>query len=153
MITIRQHPNVTESSLKKLLEARSHFMVETNLADTRTYDWLKAIQKNGYELILYFLSTADLEINFGRIEQRVTKGGHDVAQSIVTTRYHQSHSYLKTNLQLFAEISLIENSLGTPELQVKIENGRIVYKADVISGWATDVISIFERLHQHKDKL
>ena len=136
--------------IKDLLNSGSDFMIETNLADNRTYDWLRSIQKTGYELVLYFLSTTDLEINLGRIENRVAKGGHDVAKSIVTTRYHQSHSYLKTSLRIFSEVSLIENSLVTPELQVKIENGNITYRAESISDWVKDIISVFERLHRRR---
>src|ERR1700709_1050289 len=50
------------------------FMIESNLAYQSDYDWLKAMLRQGYEIILYFLYTQNIEINIRRVQKRVMEG-------------------------------------------------------------------------------
>jgi predicted ABC-type ATPase len=127
-------------------------MIESSLADNRSYDWISLIKSKGYQVILYFLSTDDVLINIGRVQRRVEEGGHNVAESIIRSRYSQSHSYLKTKFSEFKEVYLIDNSTDTSEIQVKLVNGVIVEKALDLQNWVKDIIRINELL-QGKRKL
>ena len=89
-------------------------------------------------------------INIGRVQRRVLEGGHNIAESIVKSRYAQSHSYLKTKLSEFKEVYLIDNSTDNPTIQVKMSDGIIVDKASHLPNWIKEVISIYERLQNIK---
>lgn len=93
-----------------LLETKSDFLIESNLAKSSDYDWIEKIKKYGYEAILYFLCTDDINVNINRVRRRVKEGGHDVPDEIVIHRYRAALSYIKTKLRLFKEIFFIDNS-------------------------------------------
>ncbi len=135
-------------AVKTQMESNSDFMIESNLADSRSYDWLSLVKSKGYQIVLYYLSTDDVMINIGRVQRRVIEGGHDIAESIIKTRYLQSHSYLKTKISEFEEIYLIDNSTDNPQVQIKIAGGVIVEKATHLLNWIKEVISIHERLQR-----
>lgn len=103
-------------------------------------------EKAGYEAILYFLSTDDVEVNIARVAKRVIQGGHDIPQAIIRSRYAQSHSYLKIKLREFREVYLIDSTTIAFAVQSQITNGVIVNKTPVTVQWVRDILSITERL-------
>jgi predicted ABC-type ATPase len=125
-------------------------MIESNLADSRSYEWLSLMKTKGYQIVLYYLSTDDVVINIGRIERRIAEGGHNIPEAIVRTRYLQSHSYLKTKLIEFNEVYLIDNSTDTSQIKVKLIDGIIIYKASDLQDWIKNIISIIERLQNKR---
>ncbi|HEX4372898.1 MAG TPA: zeta toxin family protein [Puia sp.] len=137
---------IYRETVKKYFDEGADFMIESNLADSRSYEWITLIKSKKYNVILYYLSTDDLMINVGRVERRVAEGGHNIPEEIIKTRYFQSHSYLKTKLSEFQEVYLIDNSTDIPQVQIKLMNGVIVDKVDNLQNWVKDVISIIERL-------
>lgn len=84
--------------VRQHLDKQEDFMIESNLADSRDYDWILNMKKYGYHVVLYYLSTDDVEINIERVKRRVAEGGHNIAESIIRSRQAQSHPYLKRNL-------------------------------------------------------
>lgn len=137
---------IYRDSVKEFIDSGRDFMIESNLADTRSYDWVSLIKKNGYNVVLYYLSTDDVLINIGRVKRRVAEGGHDIAEAIIKSRYSQSHSYLKSKLFEFNEAYLIDNSADISDVQVKIVNGFIVYKNSYLREWVKDVITLVEKV-------
>ena len=123
-------------------------MIESNLADSRSYEWLALMKKKGYKLVLYYLSTQDVLINIGRVARRLAEGGHNIAEAIIRTRYSQSHSYLKTKLFEFNEVYLIDNSTDTSLVQVQLTEGVIAYKIHEVQDWIKNIISLVERLQK-----
>jgi len=115
-----QAENIYRNTVKKYIDSNTDFMIESNLADSRSYEWLTLIKSKNYQLFLYYLSTDDVAINIGRVQRRVLEGGHDIPESIVKSRYLQSHSYLKTKLSDFKEAYLIDNSADTSQIQVRL---------------------------------
>lgn len=138
--------------VKGYIDSNSDFMIESNLADNRSYEWISLIKTKNYQVKLYYLSTDDVTINIGRVQRRVLEGGHDIAESIIRSRYQQSHSYLKTKLSEFKEVYLIDNSTDASRIQVKLIDGIIVEKASDLINWAKEIISILERLQTKSSK-
>jgi predicted ABC-type ATPase len=141
---------IYRSTVKNYLDSKADFMIESNLADSRSYDWLTLIKANNYDLVLYFLSTDDVMINIGRVQRRVLEGGHDVAEGIIRSRYSQSHSYLKTKLSEFKEVYLIDNSTDTAQIQVKLSDGVIIEKSQDLQNWVKEIISIQELIQSKR---
>ena len=141
---------IYRQTVKNYMESNADLMIESNLADNRSYEWISLLKKKNYQIILYYLSTDDVMINIGRVQRRVKEGGHDIPESIIITRYSQSHSYLKTKLSEFKEVYLIDNSSDASQVQVKLIDGVIVEKAADLQSWVRDVISINELLQSKR---
>jgi predicted ABC-type ATPase len=52
--------------MKALIRDRKDFMIESNLSKSSDYERIALMRKNGYETVLFFLGTKDVEINTGR---------------------------------------------------------------------------------------
>lgn len=61
-----------------MLNIVRQFTIETVMSDVRKMDYIRLAKQSGYRIYLYFVSTQDVEINIGRVAQRVQLGGHDV---------------------------------------------------------------------------
>jgi predicted ABC-type ATPase len=83
------------NDLKKI---KIDFAIETTLSSRNYISKIKEFQKENYEVILiyFWLNTPLLAIE--RIKERVKKGGHFIADEIVTRRYYRG---IKNLLQYF----------------------------------------------------
>jgi predicted ABC-type ATPase len=54
---------IAREKMRQLLLERKDFMIESNLSKAADYDWIERMRKNGYETVLYFLGTGNIEIN------------------------------------------------------------------------------------------
>ena len=106
---------IVRNRMANHISNNENFLIESNLARQSDYDWLKSIKANGYDIILYFLCTSNIEINIGRVKKRVKEGGHDVPENIITDRYNMALLYLRKEIFNFREVYLIENSTETAE--------------------------------------
>ena len=138
--------------VNQLISDQQDFMIESNLADERSYEWINSMKKKGYQLVLYFLSTQDVAINFQRVNKRVQEGGHPVPEPIIESRYKQGHSYLKTKLQVFNEVYLIDNSTDTPLIQAHIANDAITILAETLVNWAKEITAFYEKVQRIRNK-
>lgn len=138
--------------IKRYLEDKDDFIIESNLAESRNYEWIASMKKLGYNVVLYYLSTDDVEINIARVSKRVAEGGHDIPEAIIRSRYTQSHSYLKTKLGVFVEVYLIDNSKEVFEVQAKLVNNGIVFKTPEVMPWIDSVLSINKMLENRTKK-
>jgi predicted ABC-type ATPase len=128
------------------INGMSDFMIESNLATQKDYDWINAIKKKGYDIVLFFLCTSFLEINFNRVKKRVAEGGHDVAEPIIEHRYKMGLIYLKGCLQLFSKAYLIDNSEETALVMAELNNGILISKNPNAPKWVSEVLYIVERM-------
>ena len=71
-----------------------------------------AARKRGFEIVLIYIGTEDVEINLTRIRNRVLAGGHDVPEEDVRRRYKRSFANLPTAIDYL-------NTLATQAKAVK----------------------------------
>ena len=64
----------------------------------------------GFEIVLVYIGTEDVEINLARIRNRVLAGGHDVPQEDVRRRYARSYKNLPTAIKRADHSILFDNS-------------------------------------------
>jgi predicted ABC-type ATPase len=70
-----------------LLELHTSFAIETTLA-TRSYQSLvRRAQSLGYQVVLLFFWLESPEMAKKRVAQRVSEGGHDIPDDVITRRY------------------------------------------------------------------
>ncbi|HMV08387.1 MAG TPA: zeta toxin family protein [Cyclobacteriaceae bacterium] len=130
------------------LNAMHDFMIESNLSMQNDYDWVQAVAKKGYEVVIYFLYTCDVSVNINRVKKRVSEGGHDIPQPIIEHRYKTGLSYLKSNLHKFKRVLLIDTSEDTAIFMAEIQAGKIVFEEQNTPAWVSEALFISRRLNK-----
>ncbi len=101
-------------------------------------------------MILYFLGTDDLRINYERVNNRIKEGGHSVAETIIIHRYKIGLSYLKSKILLFQHFFLIDNSAAFPIKMAEIKSEELIFKESGCPSWVNEVLEIVELLQKKK---
>ena len=100
-----------------------------------------------------FLSKSLLpEINIAHVKSRVEEGGHDVAVPIMEHRYRISMMHLKSKLNLFSEVYLIDNSSEKPREIAVVKNGKLISKMTNEYKWINEILYIAEKLANKKEE-
>ena len=76
------------------LQRRDSFSFETVMSHPSKIALMVRAHDAGYDITVYFVATADPEINVRRVENRVSLGGHDVPHDRIRKRYWRSLGYL-----------------------------------------------------------
>ena len=119
-----------------LLERRS-FLVETTLSGTGIFRLMEAVRKEGYKIVLHYVSLGSPEQALARIRNRVARGGHDVPENDARRRFLRSHSNLPTAAQFADEVALYDNSLPErPHRVVAIFKEKTLWVTDDVPDWA-----------------
>ena len=138
--------HIARARIKELLGERKDFMIESNLSKSADYDWIALMRKNGYETILFFLGTNDVEINKNRVKARILEGGHAVADPIIEQRYLMGLSYLKSKVLEFSDVTLVDVSGHVPLRVAQLKNGQIIYKDAECPSWVQTALDLAERV-------
>ena len=96
---------------KKLLNAGKKFSFETVFSHPGKLDIMRQAKAAGYKVYLYFVSTATPDINVFRVQARKKKGGHDVPEEKIRSRYYRSLDQLYDASQLAYQAFFFDNSI------------------------------------------
>jgi predicted ABC-type ATPase len=97
-------------SAKEHISRRESFAVETTLAGKHYLQMMVDARNCGFEVVLVYIGTENVEINLGRIRNRVLAGGHDVPESDVRRRYERSFRNLPIAMERADHTILFDNS-------------------------------------------
>jgi predicted ABC-type ATPase len=92
------------------LDNGESFAIETTLAGRNYLQMMLAARNRGFEIVLIYIGTENVEINLSRISNRVLTGGHDVPQQDVRRRYKRSFANLPTAISRADHSILFDNS-------------------------------------------
>lgn len=140
---------VYRERISKSLKDGDDFMIESNLAKSSDYEWIEKMIQRGYELILFFLCTDDVNININRVQRRVKVGGHDITPEIIIHRYKMALTYLKGKLHLFKETYFIDNSTDEAIEVGSIKESRLTELATESPKWLNEVLFIARRMKKN----
>ena len=101
------------------------FTTETVLSHPSKLNLVKLGKDKGYRTYLYFIGTNSPLINIGRIKSRVFKGGHDVPEEKINSRYTKSIALLTSSIALFDRVYLFDNSSKVIQLIASYENSKL----------------------------
>lgn len=117
---------VLKSAEEHIAKSES-FAVETTLAGKHYLKTMVDARIRGFQIVLVYIGTENVEINLARIKNRVLSGGHNVPEVDVRRRYKRSFQNLPTAVQRADHTILFDNSseegyrliavLGPPENQ------------------------------------
>jgi predicted ABC-type ATPase len=102
-----------------LTAAREHvrngktFAIETTLSGKNYLQMMLDARAHGFEVVLVYIGTENVEINLARIRNRVLAGGHNVPEEDVRRRYKRSFGNLPTAIERADHTILFDNSKDT----------------------------------------
>lgn len=120
---------------------KESFALETNLYDVQTYKSFQALQKEGYEILIYFFAVEDVDICIDRVKLRVEQGGHNVNPDVVRQRYLNGLALLKHYKDFPDLLMLLDNTDGILTTQLELERGAIRYQNPQCRFWALEILS------------
>lgn len=129
-----------------MLNIVENFSVETVMSDPSKLDYFRTAAKMGYRIYLYFVSTKDVTINIGRVNQRVEEGGHSVPENKIQTRYKGSMGLLYEAMKLSDRAYIFDNSDEQYELLAEWDGATqdLTIKVDTVPSWFHD--SLLKRM-------
>jgi predicted ABC-type ATPase len=100
-------------------------------------EFLQLAQQQGFRTYLYFVATADPEINISRVAYRVKMGGHPVPPDKIIQRYYRSLNYLIDAVTYANRAYLFDNSTDSDSvLLAEITDGvELELKVDTVPQW------------------
>lgn len=103
---------VAEAWRRDLAARGISFCMETVFSDPQgaKLEFLKECQSNGYTVVLVFIGLESAELSLGRIIQRVERGGHDVPDAKIESRFPRTFANLRQALTFVDEALLFDNS-------------------------------------------
>lgn len=122
-----------------LLDQQISFTFETVMSHRSKVDFLKTAQAHGFRTYLYFVATADPEINISRVAYRVSQGGHAVEPQKITDRYGRSLELLMDAISASHRAYIFDNSLDLDTdstLLAEVTDGtELELKVDAVPMW------------------
>jgi predicted ABC-type ATPase len=94
----------------KHLNNGESFAVETTLSGKNYLRMMLDAKKRGFEVVLVYIGTENVEINLVRIRNRVLAGGHGVPDLDVRRRYKRSLNNLAAAIRRVDHVILFDNS-------------------------------------------
>ncbi len=97
-----------------------------------------------YKTYLYFICIDDPEVNISRVENRVDKGGHNVARNKITSRYFNTLRNLIAMIREVDKCYLFDNSGQEFRLIAKINKDKMFLEVDPedLSNWFIEYVLI-----------
>lgn len=105
-----------ERWLDTSIDAYQTIGVETVLSSAKYRRVVERAKSRGFEVRMIYVVLHSVELQLGRIANRVREGGHDVPPEKVVARRHRSLVELAWFAQQVDECLIFDNSTGQPEL-------------------------------------
>ena len=125
-----------------MLNIVRQFTIETVMSDVRKMDYIRLAKQSGYRIYLYFVSTQDVEINIGRVAQRVQLGGHDVPREKIIRRYTKSLENVYDCLKLCDRAYFFDNSAAQWRMlaEYDAESGSLSVLEESVPEWFDEYV-------------
>lgn len=123
---------------RELLAAGVSFTFETVMSSPDKVAFMREARALGFRTYLYFVATADPDINIARVQQRVAEGGHDVPSDKIVQRYGRSVALLAEACDASDRAYVFDNSGEQHVLIAEITEGEtMTLHADMVPQWFT----------------
>lgn len=118
------------------------FTVETVMSHRSKLDFIRTAKEKGFKIYLYYVSTSSPDINVGRVQTRVQRGGHDVPEDKIRTRYERSLANLREAILLSDRAYLFDNSAMSYKWIAEYDGatGELRYIEEEIPQWVEDYL-------------
>ncbi|MYJ72727.1 MAG: Zeta toxin family protein [Rhodospirillaceae bacterium] len=133
-----------------LAAGRSH-LVETTLAGSGIFRHMTAARREGYRIVLHYVSVASPERALDRIRNRAALGGHDIPEADARRRFTRSHANLPAAIARADEVLLYDNTdPDWPHREVAILKDGAWWVAEAVPGWAAEALARIGPPHRRR---
>jgi predicted ABC-type ATPase len=125
------------------LNQRRGIAFETVFSHESKVEFIVDAKSAGYFVRLFFVGTESPEINIRRVNQRVSRGGHDVPIDKIRSRYGKSLANLAPAIALVDRAYVFDNSVDLEEaiLFAKTSDGVLKKSYATIPKWAEPILA------------
>jgi len=106
------------------------FCFETVMSHQGKIDEIREAKSNHYKTYLYFICIDDPSVNLSRVQNRVSKGGHDVTHDKIFSRYKKSLQNLIKMIEVVDKCYLFDNSSEEIKLIGKISQDKLTIEVE-----------------------
>jgi predicted ABC-type ATPase len=124
---------IAEENRNKAIEESLNFSFETVLSTERNLNLLRYAKEQGYFIKAFYVLTKSPEINVGRIDLRIQKGGHLVPEEKVISRYYKALKLLPELIEICDVIHVYDNSNYFQRIFKKRKSEEFVFENEVWS--------------------
>jgi predicted ABC-type ATPase len=115
--------------IRELIAQKIGFTWETTMSGRTAVGWLRDARESGYILKAYFLWVRHPETTINRIRQRVTEGGHNIAEDVSRRRFFKTiQNFFSIYRPLMHSWKLFQNELAGPRLLAVEKLGRLIVR-------------------------
>ena len=138
--------------LERAISERLDFAFETTLGGKTMTRLLEQALDQGFEVRVWYVGLASIELHIARVRSRVMKGGHNISDEKIRERFNASRLNLIRLLPHLTELRAYDNSREAdphagdapePVLILHTKQGRIVSSCDPASTpeWAKPIFA------------
>jgi predicted ABC-type ATPase len=138
--------------LERAIAERLDFAFETTLGGHTITALLHKALAAGIEVRIWFAGLSSPELHMARVQSRVARGGHDIAEAKIRERYDRSRINLIELMPRLTEVRVFDNSseadphagrVPQPILILHLANRRIVQMIDLpeTPQWARPLVA------------
>ncbi len=124
------------------IQNKQSFIMETVLSTHEKIDFMIEAKAQGYHIRLMYITTQSSSINVDRVQNRVSKGGHDVPIDKTISRYDKSMGLVAEAANRADSAVIFNNSFENPVI-IAIKNpekGWSIYPQKPPSHWTEQKI-------------
>jgi predicted ABC-type ATPase len=111
------------------------FTFETVMSHVSKIDFINEANKKGFKVYLYFIATEDPKINLERVKLRVEKGGHDVPDEKVRSRYYNTLDLLFDAVKPCYRSFIFDSTKAIKLVASVNPSGEIEFEGSTIPRW------------------
>jgi predicted ABC-type ATPase len=127
-----------------LIDRKESFVFETVFSDQvqDKLSFLEEAVQRGYEVVLYFIRLANVSQSIERVAMRVLKGGHDVPDDKLRSRFARTLRNLQLSIHRLPHVLIFDNSdLSDPYRHIaSFDHGVSTYLQEPLPDWLRSVI-------------
>lgn len=136
-----------KAAVKKIndcIERGISFTQETTLSGAKTERTIQRAKESGYTIRLYYIGLDTAEDSLQRIQNRVSKGGHDIPTEDVLRRFKNRFSDLLRILPYCDEATFFDNDNGFVKVAQYV-NGELVLNGTTEKPWILELAGMQEK--------
>lgn len=117
------------------IDRRADFAFETTLSGKTHLRTIRAMQRDGWQVHLFYLWLPDVEMAVARVRERVRDGGHDIPESVIRRRFERSlRGLMREYGPICDSVDCFDNSGDPPRLIfARSEDGLDVRNRDIVA--------------------
>jgi predicted ABC-type ATPase len=127
-----------------LVDILESFTFESVMSSPDKVHLLRQARLHGYRTYLYYIATADPDINVARVRNRVLSGGHDVPHDKIISRYYRSLDLLPDAIAASNRAFIFDNSNDGKAATwiAEITDGQqLIMKTNTVPAWFKNAVT------------